>query len=55
MYLNLMFLDRFLFELSWKHTHTLTHTCTHTHAHTQTHNGKNEPLVVDLTLNYVKN
>ena len=30
MYLNFVFLDQFLFELSWKHTHTHKHTQTHT-------------------------
>ena len=37
MYLNFMFLDRFLFELSCKNTHTHTHTHTHTYTHTQKH------------------
>ena len=40
MYLNVMFLDEFLFELSCKNTHGNTHenteTWKHTHARTQT-------------------
>ena len=35
MYLNLMFQDQFLFELSCKNTHTQTQT--HTHTHMDTH------------------
>ena len=37
MYLNFIFLDQFLFELSCKKTHTHTHTHTHTYGNTDAH------------------
>ena len=52
---DLVFLDRFLFELSCKNTHTHTHTNTHTHTqtHTQTHTHRdsNEYPIVAFSKN----
>ena len=47
MYLNFMFLDRFLFELSRKNTHTQKHT----HTHTDTHKDSDESSVVAFRKN----
>ena len=49
MYSDFVFLDRFLFELSCKNTHTHGHTHTHTHAHT--HRDSNEYPIVAFSKN----
>ena len=46
MYLNFIFLDRFLFELSRKNTYTYTHTETHTH--TDAHKDSDEYSIVEF-------
>ena len=51
MYSDFVFLDRFLFELSCKHTHTHTNTDAHTHTHTHTHTDSNEYPIVAFSKN----
>ena len=46
---NFVFLDRFLFELSCKHTHTHKHTNKDTH--TDTHRDSNEYSIVAFSKN----
>ena len=51
MYSDFVFVDRFLFELSCKNTHTHTHGDTHTHTQTHTHTDSNEYPIAAFSKN----